>query len=376
MKKSGINNKKIKEFNFPTGMYSLIRFFYKHPKLTEKLNKWESKCLRKKIAKNTIDRPIYITALARAGTTIFLEMLSKHLDVGNHRYLHMVNPFIPHWIQKIANATPIFKKPVKRLHKDRIVVTRKSPEAVEEIFWQFYFEDIHNEETSNILNSNTENPEFEEFYKEHIKKLLINQNATRYFVKNNYNISRMEYLQKIFPDAKFLLVIRNPINHIASYMKQHRIFNEMERENKKLLLWTKIIGHREFGSARLCINLNNTKKIERIRELWKDEKTQVKGYATYWKSIYEYVTVLLQRNKKLAYATLIIRYEDLCDNPEKILDQLISHVELSSEKFSPIKREYSTKISRPNYYLPSFSDEELKDIEEITKEIAKKYDYF
>ena len=55
-------------------------------------------------------------------------------------------------------------------------------------------------------------------------KLVASQTgASRYAAKNNYNLTRMEYLLKVNPGAKFLLYIRNPVNHIASLMKQHRL---------------------------------------------------------------------------------------------------------------------------------------------------------
>ncbi len=98
-------------------MYYIARFFNKHPRLTLKLSNWESKRMRKKTRQVVIERPIFVLGLARAGTTITVEMLGKHPDVAYHKYLHLVNLYIPHWIQKIADILPIFKKPVERLQK-------------------------------------------------------------------------------------------------------------------------------------------------------------------------------------------------------------------------------------------------------------------
>ncbi len=368
-------NLKIREFSFPLSMYYFARFFFNHHKFNMKLNRWESKKLHKRTTNISIDRPIYITGLTRAGTTIILEMLSKHSDTANHRYLHMVNPYIPNFIQQIANKTRIFVKKSERLHKDRIVVNRSSPEAVEEIFWQRFFSGIIDEKVSNIYTYSTVNEEFEEFYAEHLKKLLCNQNSSRYLVKNNYNVSRMEYILKLFPTAKFLIVVRNPIDHIASIIKQDQIFHEMERKHKQLLHWTKIIGHREFGSAKLCINVNNTEEIEQIRELWKKEETCVKGWAIYWSSIYEAVLEFLQKNKELEKAVLMVRYEDLCENSNETLDNIINHLELSHEKFTEIKTEYSKKLTKPTYYKPKFSEKEIQTIIELTKKTAEKFNY-
>jgi len=148
-------------FKFPVLMYYVARFFHNHSKFNLKLNKWESKRLRKKIEDLPVDRPIYVTGLARAGSTVTVEMIGKHPDVAYHKYLHSVNPFIPHWIQQIANVVPIFRKPVERLHKDGLIVNRDSPEAVEEPMWMKYFDSVHNDTVSNIFDEDTSNPEFE-----------------------------------------------------------------------------------------------------------------------------------------------------------------------------------------------------------------------
>ena len=149
-------------------------------------------------------------------------------------------------------------------------------------------------------NFTMSNPIFEQFYRNHIRKLLINQKRIRYLAKNNYNITRLEYLHRLFPSVKFLLIIRNPVNHIASLIKQTRLFIELERNNPLLIDWHRITGHSEFGHHQLCINTGNNDLIHKIRRLWKNETTYVKGWAYYWSSIYDYVMNLLEANKKIS----------------------------------------------------------------------------
>lgn len=366
--------KKHKDFDFPVPMYFIVKFFHEFPFLANMVNMIESFQLKKKIEKVIIDRPVFVTGLARAGTTITLEMLSKHPEVATHRYLHMVLPFTPYWTQEIANLTPIMTSPVERLHKDRIVVTRDSVEAVEEIFWQKFFHP-HNEISSDILGTTTQNPKFENFYPNHIKKLLINQKATRYFAKNNYNLARMEYLQKLYPNVKFIILIRNPFNQIASLVKQDIILKELEREDPRLLDWTKIIGHREFGSAKVCINLDNTKTIQKIRELWNQKSTYIKGWAVYWTEIYSYIDKKLKSNPTLANAVLLIRYEDLCEEPEVTIDRIIDHIGLDMKKFTKVKESYSKRLEQPTYYKTKFTEKEQEAIIKTTGKTAKKYGY-
>lgn len=375
MKIEKIEAKKHKEFDFPVPMYFIAKFFHEFPLLANVVHTFESFQLKKKLESFRIDQPIYITGLARAGTTIILEMLSQHPDVATHRYLHMVLPYTPHWTQLVANLTPLMTSPVERLHQDGIVVTRDSSEAVEEIFWQKFFENTHDEANSNILDTYTQNPNFETFYQEHIKKLLINQNATRYLAKNNYNVARMEYLQNLFPDVKFIIVIRDPFSHVASLTKQDRILRELERDDPRLLDWTKIIGHREFGSARVCINLDNSETIQRIRQLWSQRDTYINGWAVYWAEMYSYIHGKLQSNPNLAKASLIVRYEDLCESPEMMIDRIIDHIEVDPKKFAKVKNYYSKRLHKPTYYLTKYTKEEQEKITQTTREIAEKYGY-
>jgi hypothetical protein len=356
-------------------MYFVAKFFHEFPTFANLVHTIESLYLKEKIEEINIEKPIYITGLARSGTTITLEMLCQHPDVVTHRYLHMVLPYTPHWTQQIANVTPLMRTPVERMHKDGIAVTRDSPEAVEEIFWQKFFDDLHNEGNSNVLTIQNQNLIFETFYYNHIKKLLFNQQATRYLAKNNYNVARLEYLQKLFPDAKFVIFIRNPFDHIASLAKQDKLFYEIEQEDPRLLDWTKIIGHREFGHARVCINFNNYDIIQRIRRLWGHEDTYINGWAIYWASTYSYLYNKSQNNPKLAKASIIVRYEDLCESPGTTIDRIIDHLEISPKKFDKIKEHYCKKLRKPTYYRMKYSKNEQSIILNTTSEIAEKYGY-
>jgi hypothetical protein len=364
-----------KQFDFPAPMYFIAKLVHQFPTIANLMNRTESLILRRQMTDYAIDRPIYVTGMARAGTTITLEMLSQHPSVATHRYLHMVLPYAPHFIQLAANVLPLMKSPVERLHKDRLLVTRDSPEAVEEIIWQRFFSSILDESQSNILDSTTSNPDFEMFYKEHLRKLLFNQNATRYAAKNNYNASRMEYLQKMFPDVQFVIVVRNPFDHIASLAKQDMILGSLESADPRLLDWTKIIGHREFGSAKICINFGNSKTVEMIRNLWSSPRTYAQGWAVYWNEVYSYLLEKLDSNPNLADASIVVRYEDLCEFPEKTIDAIVQHVEIDLESFRPIKEYYSSRLTKPTYYRTEYTEQEQQDILRETEKTASRFGY-
>jgi len=354
--------------------YIITKIFNKFKWLSFSIDKLETSRLRKRIAPISVKKPIFIAGLARAGTTIMLEMLSKHPDLATHQYQHLIMPYIPYAINLAIKNMQIQAKPSERVHQDGIIIDQNSPEVVEEIFWQQFFTNAHNQNVSNILGKEVHKPKFEFFYKNHIKKLLLSQNASRYLTKNNYNITRLEYLQKLFPSSKFILMIRNPINQIASSIKQTELFSNIERQKPLFQDWLRVIGHHEFGNGVKCINTGNPEMINRIRNLWKNKKTIVKGWAYYWHSIYEYIANLLEENTEIKKASYIVNYDDLCENSAVIIEELIDFLEVSQENFEMVKKYYITHLDKPTYYKPSFSKTQLNEIKEITRSTAERFE--
>jgi hypothetical protein len=353
--------------------YFITKFFHLCTPFSFFHERFETLTLFNEIRKLEIKKPIYITGLARAGTTIILEMLSKHPDLANHQYKHLLMPYLPNWIYKISNKIQLYSKPTERIHKDGIMIVSDSPEAVEEIFWMKYFKHIHDENISHIINRDVINPKFERFYINHIRKLLIAQDRSRYLAKNNYNITRLEYLLRMFPTAKFLLIIRNPVSHIASLIKQTKLFIEMEEDIPLLQDWLKMLGHREFGHHRICINVNNTELIHKIRKFWSNNKTYVKGWAYYWASIYDFIAENLEMNEKLRNATFVVNYDALCEKPADTIDKILEHTELPLARFLKVREYYIKHLHKPTYYSPDFSEHELSDIYKITKDTASRF---
>ncbi|GAH54594.1 unnamed protein product, partial [marine sediment metagenome] len=82
------------------------------------------------------------------------------------------------------------------------------------------------------------------------------------------------------------------------------LFKKIGGEKSLIQDWTRIVGHQEFGHNRVCINVGDTEIIHKIRKLWRNKKTYVKGWAYYWASIYDFVANRLDANKMLKKATL------------------------------------------------------------------------
>ena len=68
----------------------------------------------------------------------------------------------------------------------------------------------------------------------------------------------------------------------------------------------------------------------------------------------------------------LVRYEDLCRDPQTIASEILEHCELSAT--SQIE-EFTDSISAPEYYSPDFSSEDDGIIAEETKQVAQRLGY-
>ena len=230
-------------------------FIERHAAWWIKLGSLETRLLDSTLAEVRIDRPIYVTGLARSGTTILLETLARHPDVATHRYRDFPMLFTPYLWNRWLDLVPRKPEaPAERSHGDGIAVTSESPEAFEESLWMAFFARQHDASASAVLDRSLHRPAFERFYRDHIRKLLAVRGGRRYVAKGNYNVTRIAYLAKLFPDARFVIPVRDPVWHIASLMKQHRLFLDGQRGNPRAVRHLRRVGHFEFGQDRRAIN--------------------------------------------------------------------------------------------------------------------------
>lgn len=363
-------------FSVPAGLYWFVRFVSATAPLFVELGQLESRSLAPRMAAVAIDRPIYILGLPRAGTTISAQMLSEHPDVTTHHYSDFALPYTPWWWNRFFPKLPIraLKSPVERVNRDRLKVTRDSSEGVEEMLWLRFFQSLHDPGRCNVLEDSTVNSDFEKFFKDHIRKLLLVRGRSRYVSKNNPCVTRMRYLRRIFPDARFLLYVRNPIDHAASVVKQDRLFTDLAREDRRLMKMNRLTGFHEFGPNFVPVNVGNNAITDEICRC-RDEGRLARARAMQWASVFGFVIDQLNRDPELARAVCIVRYEDLCVKPEETIDRILAHTGLPQEAFAAIRAKYISKLSLPDYYRPNFSAEERAEIIALTKDVAAHFGY-
>lgn len=334
------------------------------------LGNWETRRLAARLPA-AVERPIFIAGLARAGTTTLLRKLAALPGLASHRYSDFPFLFTPYFWHRL-NGRPRRQAPRERMHKDGILVTAESPEAMEEMLWMAYFDGLHDPRRSNLLDAASARPAFDAFYADHIRKILLIRGGNRYVSKNNYNITRFAYLARLFPDARFLLPIRAPYDHVASMLKQHRLFAAAEAKDPSITQHLRRIGHVEFGLGRQPINPGDTAATRAVLDCWA-AGDEVRGWAKYWALVYGAVQAQLAADAALASRCQVVRFEDLCDHPAETVTGLVRHLGLPDD--AATLADLASGFRRPDYYTPSFTEAEQSAIVEETADVARRYGY-
>jgi len=306
--------------------YTLVVIGQRMAPLLRQFGELETDIARRRLRAVTIERPLFICGLARSGTTILINLLSQAKGVATHRYRDfpfLWTPIIWNWFQdRLVTAQP----PSDRPHIDRIKITPDSPEAFEEPIWQFFFPWVHDRDSCHVLDADTRCPTFEMFFRDHICKILLIRGGDRYVSKGNYNVARIEYLARLFPDARFIVPVRAPLAHVHSLVKQHRLFTGYAKQDGRIANYLRAAGHYEFGPQRQPINMSRVGG-QRIHAAWQ-ANDDYRGYAALWSEVYAQIERLTLADSELVERIFVLRYEDLCTNPKDTLNHILDFAAL------------------------------------------------
>lgn len=344
----------------------------KSPNFWRRLGDMETSLLSEILEPLTVQKPIYVSGLARSGSTLLLELLNQHPETTTHRYRDFPLLYTPYWWNRFLSFMPQEVEEAKeRAHGDRLLVTSESPEAMEEVLWMGFFSGLHDSSHNNVLTSSEQNELFNSFYVDHIRKLLAVLGGSRYLSKGNYNSTRIEYLAELFPDSVFVIPVRNPVTHIESLMRQHRKFKALHEKDNRLADHMERVGHFEFGAVRRLVNTGDFELAQEIEHLWNTGE-DARGWAKYWASIYSYIAETIQ-SQGLKDRCLVVRYEDLCSDPVAQVNILSDHCAL--EGLTQFSSDVISTISLPSYYESSLSRQEVDSIWEEAAATAGKFEY-
>ena len=87
----------------------------------------------------SVEAPVFVTSLPRAGTTLLLDVLNTLPNVATHTYRHMPFVLCPILWNQISSGLRKEAVSMERAHGDGVMVSVDSPEAFEEVLWKAFW---------------------------------------------------------------------------------------------------------------------------------------------------------------------------------------------------------------------------------------------
>jgi hypothetical protein len=303
----------------------------------EVMNLWE-RIVEKKILRNIIieEPPLFIIGFWRSGTTLLHSMLCQDKRAGYVTTFQGVFPNLvltqKKWLKKFTNTILPKNRPFDGYAMDMdfpqeedFAMMSLQPRS---IYKMFYFprdyNDIYNKELHFEDLPETERNHWKKKYRSLIYKSMKNTGGVRFISKNPCNIFRVRTLMKIYPDARFIFIYRNPYSVVESL---YRFANEVLPGSE--------LQHLEGGIPR-----------EYFARLYRD-------------SLHEYLNV----RKTIKPGHLIeIRYEDFKNNPLGIIKDIYSKFNMPGIKEALPRMESYLSINKPEGRKPYPVERETYDL--------------
>jgi hypothetical protein len=282
----------------------------------------------RRVAHIPVERPIFITSLPRAGTTLVLERLVKFPRLATHCYRDMPFVLAPLlWARLSAD----FQRPqalTERAHGDGMQVGYDSPEAFEEILWRTFWQNKYAPDRIALWSADENADEFLAFFRSHVQGLIAARGSTdgqgwRYISKNNANIARLPLIRRLFPDASILVPFREPLAQAASLLAQHRRFSAIHRDDDFARRYMNDIGHLEFGDLHRPIAFEGMPP-----DASPDERESLDYWLRYWICAFRHILELKE------YVTFV-SYERLCRGGDPAVARLAAHLGLAEAPATP-----------------------------------------
>lgn len=360
------------DLRVPLGQRVFGALFARWPGLGRALGNLETRMLAGTIADVPIERPVYVAGLARSGSTMLLEAFARHPTFTSHRYSDYPPVWTPYWWNHLRARLPLPKAPAReRAHRDGIAVTPDSPEAFEEVLWMHFFAHAHDPARDQVLGATTSNPAFEAFYRAHVRKLLAVRGARRYVAKGNYNLARLGYLLHLFPDARFVVPWREPVAHVASLVKQDRLFHAASRERPEVARQLARNGHFEFGPQARAERLGTASQADAISARRADGDL-AGAQALQWADAYGSLLDRLDADPALRAACHFVPYEALCARPAEVLAHMFAHADALDADGERVVEDFATRLHAPDYYRPDFDEATCAEVRALTAHVRER----
>ncbi len=304
--------------------------------LQRALSGLEDRTVARRFAALPAERPVFVTSLPRAGTTLTLEVLCEDPVFVTHSYRNMPFLLCPVFWDSLSGGFRKTGQARERAHGDGMSVSYDSVEAFEEVIWRQFWPDHYLPDRIapwTAAEAAGESADaFVAFLRAHVRKLVGlarrrrgDAAPARYVSKNNGNIARLAFLTRAMPDAVVLAMFRDPLAHVGSLVRQHDNFLALHAKDDFARRYMESIGHYDFGAALRPVDFDG----------WRDgpgvglSPLTADFWAEYW--IAAFGRALDSADERVRF----VSYDRLCAAPQSGLGALADTIGLGAE--SPVR---------------------------------------
>lgn len=272
--------------------------------------------LRVDVSGIKLEKPIFLIGLHRSGTTMLQDLMCSHPQVG---FINNCMAYSPEHYCAVEQLRKLLKmnSEGERILADSIKVSWDSPnEGI--LFWSKWLkEDPYSLEFSPKRLEDF-NPQEIQGIQRSIKEILwcFDGQAQRFFSKNPRLLPHLGLLKDLFPDGKFIHIIRDARTCANSMVKFYRL-------EQSQLEFIRARGEKHFPEGPFIsfprlphladyVQSYGPDSLETTSRLWNDGLDWVRGIKDQVPSFYE------------------VRYEDILANPNQEVEKLLAFCELPS----------------------------------------------
>ena len=303
-----------------------------------------------KAKKLEIEEYVFISGLARSGTTALMNKIFHTGEYASLQYSNMPILFSPNmWNKKLKIASH------ERAHKDGIIIDGNSPEEFDEYFWKVFLNDTYIKEQ--LLPHDVPQKVLDR-YLAYVALICLSKGKQKYISKNNNNILRLSSLKKI-EGSKVIILFRDPISHASSLMKLHKSFSLSQQEDPFALDYFNYLGHHEFGLGHkpFSFGVDGANKTEQY------PVDSIEYWLRIWINYYEYLL------KNIELVDILVCFQDLIQTPNEVFKYVGDNLQVKAEMVSE-KKHTPSKYANPDCDQ-DLLNEANRVYEELTK--LKKY---
>lgn len=332
-----------------------------HPAIAAILRFIEHNFIRVDTSKIAIDRPIFLIALPRAGASMIQNVLCTHPDLA-----YITNAM--HQFRQSFCAAEVMRRRLnldvrgERYLGDSVVVDVNTP-ADGVAFWGEW---LHQDPES----LDYDQPEICDFsaseireIEDNLKRMIwcFNNADARFLTKNPALLPYVPVLSDLFPDAKFVHIVRDPRMAANSLLKLYRLDNRQLRKISRNGQFGALDVERGFVPYPRLPNLaENVAKygaddIRTTAHLWNDAVTFVNEQKARLRSFHE------------------VRYEDILANPEDEISKLFQFLELPP--VTAQNQAFQQRIGEVGVLWHKNEYEDFNVVESICRDNMRKYGY-